>query len=55
MHQAAASPETKCSRSLAKGVLRIRTARGLICTYNLYYSHTCPQNHVKSQIKQGAQ
>ena len=50
-----------CSRSLAEGVLRMHTARGIISTYNwiadyTYYTcnHACPQNHVNSQNKQGA-
>ena len=30
----------KCLRSLAKGVLRMRTARGIICTYDLIADYT---------------
>ena len=30
----------KCSRSLAKGVLRMRTARGIICRYNWIANYT---------------
>ena len=30
----------KCSRSLPKGVLRMRTARGIICTYNWIADYT---------------
>ena len=46
------------NQALAKGVLRMRTARGIICGYNwikkLYYNHACPQNHAHSPSKQGA-
>ena len=52
-HQAAALMEPfKCSRSLAKGVLRMRTARGIVCS-RLYYNHACPRNDMNSQNKRG--
>ena len=34
------SKQFKCSRSLAKGVLRMRTARGIICRTNWITDYT---------------